>query len=221
MAQTRTVWRGFWHLVRQRKLLSLGLFAAALLLGALVFPHDQAWLRQLHFWPENGEKIARRISWYLGTWGDYPTYNLPLALAFWLYGVWRKSRKWRRLAVVALLGGTLAGLFDDFFRLTLGRPRPDAGIPDGFYGLAYAFQGKFESFPSGHAAAVFGAAAALLVTDLPVGIITTLFALSVVWARMELYRHYPSDVLIGSAIGIYFGLMTGWGAKARIRDHGS
>jgi membrane-associated phospholipid phosphatase len=216
MAQMRTVLRGFWHLVRRHKLLSLGLFGMVLALGAAVWPHDQIWLRQLHFWPENEEKIARRISWYLGTWGDYPTYNLPLALAFWLYGVWRKSRTWRRLAVIALLGGTLAGLFDDFFRLTLGRPRPDAGVPDGFYGLAYAFQGKYESFPSGHAAAVFGTAAALLVTDWPVGIITTLFALSVVWARMELYRHYPSDVLVGSAIGIYFGLMTGWGAKARL-----
>ncbi|MCE0499097.1 MAG: phosphatase PAP2 family protein [Methylacidiphilales bacterium] len=217
VAQMRTVLRGFWHLVRRRKFLSLALFALTLALGAAVWPHDQAWLRQLHhLQPEDQETIARHISWHLGTWGDYPTYNLPLALVIWLYGVWRKSRAWRRLAAICLLGATLAGLFDDCFRLTLGRPRPDVGVPDGFYGITYAFQGKFQSFPSGHAAAVFGTAAALLVTDLPLGIATTLFALLVIWARMEDYRHYPSDVLVGSAIGIYFGLMTGWGAKVRL-----
>jgi membrane-associated phospholipid phosphatase len=215
-AQARTVLRGTWHLVRRRLFLSAALFAGALALGAAVWPHDQTWLRELQSWPGDREKIARQISWYLGTWGDYPTYNLPLALALWLYGVWRKSRAWRRLAVVCLLGATLAGLFDDCFRLTLGRPRPDSGVPDGFYGLSHAFKGGFQSFPSGHAASVFGAAAALLVVDLPLGLITTAYALGVVWARMELSRHYPSDVVVGSAIGIYFGLMTGLGAKLRL-----
>ena len=91
-------------------------------------------------------------------------------------------------------------------------------MPDGFYGPAYAFSGGFQSFPSGHAASVFGTAAALLVTDLPLGLLTTAFALGVVWARMELNRHYPSDVVVGSVIGIYFGLLVGFGAKVR-RTH--
>jgi membrane-associated phospholipid phosphatase len=51
------------------------------------------------------------------------------------------------------------------------------------------------------------------VTDLPLGIVTTIFAFAVVWARMELDRHYPSDVVVGAIIGIYFGLMVGFGAK--------
>jgi membrane-associated phospholipid phosphatase len=216
----RTVLRGFWHLFCRYKYVSLALFAGALLVGLAVWPHDQAWLRALHFWPPDEERVAREISWWLGTWGDYPTYNLPLALIIWLYGAWSGNRAWRRVAVICFLGATLAGLFDDCLRLTLGRPRPDAGVPDGFYGVASTLQGKFQSFPSGHAAAVFGTAAALLVTDLPLGIVTTLFALSVIWARMELYRHYPSDVLVGSAIGLYFGLMTGWGANVRTERGG-
>ena len=219
VAQGRTVLRGCWSLFRTRKLFSLGVFAGALTLGALIWPHDQALLAKLHFWRGGQEDVARRIAWFLGTWGDYPTYNVPLALAIWLYGVGTKSSAWRRVAVICFLGATLAGLFNDFFRLTLGRPRPDTlahiHMPDGFYGITYAFSGGFQSFPSGHAAAVFGAAAALLVTDLPLGLITTAFALGVVWARMELERHYPSDVLVGSIIGIYFGLMAGFGAKLR------
>jgi len=216
VAQGRTILRGFWILVCRWKFFSLGLFALALGLGALVWPHDQSLLGRLHFWPAEQERVARRIAWFLGTWGDYPTYNLPLAVLIWLYGVWKKSSAWRRVAMICFLGASLAGLFDDCFRLTLGRPRPDTHMHDGFYGITYAFSGGFQSFPSGHAAAVFGTAAALLVTDLPLGLITTAFALAVIWARMEIYRHYPSDVIVGSIIGLYFGWMVGFGAKLRL-----
>jgi membrane-associated phospholipid phosphatase len=215
LAQGRAILRGVWFLVRQIKFLSLGIFAVALALGALIWPHDQSLLGKLHFWRGPQEDAAQSVAYFLGTWGDYPTYNVPLALAIWLYGVWRKSRAWRRVAMICFLGATLAGLFDDCFRLTLGRPRPDTHLPDGFYGIGYAFRGGFQSFPSGHAASVFGAAVALLLTDLPLGLLTTLFAFAVVWARMELYRHYPSDVAVGMVIGIYFGLVTGFGAKVQ------
>jgi membrane-associated phospholipid phosphatase len=213
VAQARGVLRGFGYLVCTNKLLSLGFFAVALAFGSAVFPHDVELLQGLHFWNDTQEKTARSIAWFLGTWGDYPTYNLPLALLIWLYGAWRKSSTWRRIAVVCLLGATLAGLFDDFFRLTLGRPRPDAHMPDGFYGITYAFSGGFQSFPSGHAAAVFGASIALLAVHRPLGLLTTAFAFAVVWARMELYRHYPSDVIVGSIFGLYFGFMVGSGAR--------
>jgi membrane-associated phospholipid phosphatase len=212
VGQGRAILRGFGFLVVTNKLFTFAILAAVLAAGASVFPHDGELLERLHFWGTN-EKTVRSVSWYLGTWGDYPTYNLPLALLIWLYGVWRKSSTWRRVAVVCFLGATLAGVFDDCFRLTLGRPRPDAHVEDGFYGPSHAFQGKFQSFPSGHAAAVFGTAAALLVVDWPLGVITALFALGVVWARMELYRHWPSDVVVGSGIGLYFGFMVGLGAK--------
>jgi membrane-associated phospholipid phosphatase len=219
MAQGRTILRGAWSIFRARNLLALGIFAGALALGALIWPHDRQLLETVHWWCRGDQNFARRIAWVLGTWGDYPTYNVPLALAIWFYGVGTKSSAWRRVAVICFLGATLAGLFDDFFRLTLGRPRPDTlmhtHIPDGFYGITYAFSGGFQSFPSGHAAAVFGAAAALIVTDLPLGLITTAFAFGVVWARLELDRHYPSDVVVGSIIGIYFGLLAGFGAKRR------
>jgi membrane-associated phospholipid phosphatase len=217
VAQGRAILRGGWSLFQKRKIFSLGVFAGALALGALIWPHDLQLLETIHWWNRAHQDSAHRIGWYLSTWGDYPTYNVPLALAIWLYGVATRSSAWRRTAIICFLGATLAGLFDDCFRLTLGRPRPDAHMPDGFYGIMHAFSGGFQSFPSGHAAAVFGTAAALLVTDLPLGLITTVFALSVVWARMEIYRHYPSDVVVGSVIGIYFGLLVGLGAKVRVR----
>jgi membrane-associated phospholipid phosphatase len=214
-AQARTILRGCRTIFSNSKFLALGIFIWAIGIALLIFPHDRSLLETVHFWKFDRSDTARRIAWYLGTWGDYPTYNVPLALLIWLYGAATKNLRWCRVAVICFLGATMAGLFDDFFRLTLGRARPDAHMPDHFYGIRYAFSGGFQSFPSGHAASVFGTAMALIVTELPLGLITTVFALCVVWARMELYRHYPSDVIVGAIIGIYFGLLAGFGAKVR------
>ncbi len=215
VAQGRTILRGAWSIFRVTKFFALSVFVGALALGALIWPHDRQLLETVHWWCRGEKQWAEEAAWYFSTWGDYLTYNVPLALAIWLYGVATKSSAWRRAAVICFLGATLAGLFNDCFRLTLGRPRPDAHMHDGFYGITYAFRGGFQSFPSGHAASVLGMACALLVTEFPLGVITTAFALAVVWARMELERHYPSDVAVGSVIGIYFGLLVGFGAKVR------
>ena len=215
VAQGRTLLQGCWHLFRAQRLFALSVFLAALAVGLLIWPHDVSLLETVHFWWVDRSEAARSLAWYLSTGGDYLTYNVPLALLIWLYGVATGSSAWRRVAIIAFLGATLAGLFDDCFRLTLGRPRPDAHLADGFYGITYAMRGGFQSFPSGHAAAVFGTAVALLLTEFPLGLIATVFALAVVWARMEIYRHYPSDVAVGSIIGIYFGGLVGMAARGR------
>ena len=216
-AQLRTVLRGF-GCVARRHWWSLPVVAVlSVLLAWVFFPLDSGLLDRLHaLYPAHDDE-ARRIAWFFGTFGDYPTYNLPLALIIWIFGVVTKSTACRRLAVVAFLGATLAGLFDDCFRLSLGRARPDAHMADQFYGPAYAFRGGFQSFPSGHAASTFGTALALLLTEWRLGVLTTIIACGVIWARMELYRHYPSDVVVGSIIGMYFGLIVGYGAKLRRR----
>ena len=118
--------------------------------------------------------------------------------------------------MVCFLGASLAGVFDDCFRLTVGRPRPDAPHAiDGFYGPAKALFGRYQSFPSGHAASDVGMAVALLFVCRPLGIITLAYAFAVIWGRMELNKHYPSDVMVGSIVGIYFGVLIGSAAKRR------
>jgi undecaprenyl-diphosphatase len=212
-AQFLAVLHGFWSLARRLWWSGPLVLALSIVVACVLFPLDHAWLDRLHALYPAHDAQARRVAWFFGTFGDYPTYNLPLSLALWVYGCLAKKSAWRRLAVICFLGGTFAGLLDDCFRLTLGRPRPDAHMPDGFYGFPEALRGRCQSFPSGHAAAVFGTSMALLMADLPLGILTTLYALVVIWARMELDRHYPSDVLVGALIGIWLGLLVGCGAR--------
>jgi membrane-associated phospholipid phosphatase len=194
------------------------------LLGPLLFNRDPELLAQIHRPVFAGWESTQRLAHFLSAWGDYLTYNVPFAFLLWFLGVWTKNQSLRRLALICFLGATLAGLADDCFRFTLGRPRPDAHLHDGFYGVPASFQSHFQSYPSGHAAAVFGAAISLFVTDLPLGLLTGVYALLVVWSRLELNRHYPSDVLVGSFIGGWVGLLVGLSAQTswptdRLRQH--
>jgi undecaprenyl-diphosphatase len=205
--------RACWAIFLAHRLLALAMLASSLLLAALIWPRDHAWLAALQGSSAGAASDLHSLAWFLGTFGDYPTYNLPFALLLWIAGMATRRPFWCRLAIVALLGATLAGIFDDAFRLTLGRPRPDANLPDGFYGPIHALHGGYQSFPSGHAASTFGMGIALVLVDLPLGLLTTCFACAVVWARLELNRHYPTDVLVGAAIGTYFGLLVGFAAR--------
>ncbi len=221
VAQARTILRGTWATFLRTKFASLLIAGASAVLAAQIWPYDRALLDALHASHLYDHAAAHNLAWYLGTFGDYDTYNFPFALILWLTGLFTKSTSLRRLAIIAFLGATLAGIFDDLFRLTLGRPRPDtlahADLQDRFYGPLTALRGGFQSFPSGHAASTFGMGIALLMTEWRLGLLTTFIAAVVVWARLELDRHYPSDVLVGAIIGIYFGLLIGYGAKARRR----
>ena len=221
VAQGRTILRGCWTVFRQTKIATLLIALGAALIAWLLWPHDGALLDALHNWRAYDHVAAHNLAWYLGTFGDYPTYNLPLAIILWIVGIATKSTALRRLAVIAFLGATVAGIFDDFFRLTLGRPRPDmlalhGDLANRLYGPLYSLHyGGYQSFPSGHAASTVGMAVALLMVEWRLGLVTILIAAGVIWGRMELNKHFPSDVLVGAIIGIYFGLLVGYGARLR------
>jgi membrane-associated phospholipid phosphatase len=217
VAQGRSLLAAFAALAGRRLGWAFASMAGAAGVAFVMFPHDPRLLAQFHFLPRGAEHIAQGIASFFGTWGDYLTCNVPVALAIWGYGVWKRDRAWRRIGVVCFLGATLAGIFDDCFRLTLGRPRPDAHVHDGFYGVAAAFRGHYQSFPSGHAASMFGMAVALVQVCRPLGWIALAYAGAVAWARVELYRHYPSDVIVGAMVGIYFGTVLGAAARARFK----
>lgn len=66
---------------------------------------------------------------------------------------------------------------------------------------------KDYSFPSGHSMVSFASAVILLQYDKRVGIPAIILAAIIAFSRLYLYVHFPSDVLVGSLMGILIGLL--------------
>ena len=155
----------------------------------------------------NVKELARQFSLY----GDYPIATLGLASALIGLGYALKRVRWVRLGLACLLAGSLAGLAANTLRPTLGRARPLANMEDGLYGPSLDY--RFHGFPSAHAATSMGTAIPVLVAAPLVGGPLFLGALGVSWSRVNLRWHYPSDVVAGMMLGVFFGIPLGWACR--------
>lgn len=67
------------------------------------------------------------------------------------------------------------------------------------------------SFPSGHTAASFAAAAALMLAgERKIWVPVLALAIVIAFSRLYLYVHYPTDILGGIAVGIFAGYVSNW-----------
>lgn len=112
----------------------------------------------------------------------------------------------------AVAAGTIIG---SFLKSTTGRARPRAAGGDPFdfrFGKGYT-SGEYRSFPSLHEIGSFSAAAALTAevsrhapaAGRVVGVLAYGTAGAVGLSRMYSAEHWASDVLLGSAIGVFLG----------------
>jgi len=197
-------WKMTWDfLKRHRWTLGGALAAGVLVIVVFVMPRDLAWFRAIRGSGEH-QKLAQNI----GHLGSVAQYNVAIVLAIWVWGVFRKSRFLRRVAMITVVTTILAGLFCNVFRVSMGRPRPFTGAPP------MAFRGPqtsphYHGFPSGHVSTAFGTAVPVLIALPEVGVPVTAFAFVMGWARIYDRQHYPSDVLVGALIGTLFGIAGG------------
>jgi membrane-associated phospholipid phosphatase len=109
-----------------------------------------------------------------------------------------------------LTAGLLTGLGSTIIRTTVGRTRPTATAPQGFYGLRYHSQWimgqyDFASFPSGHTATWAGLAGAAWFYRRRWGVAFLAAGLAVAWSRMALGCHHFSDVTASVVWGLGVG----------------
>ena len=69
------------------------------------------------------------------------------------------------------------------------------------------------SFPSGHTAASFAAAGALLAEKSGLRKPAFVLAVLIAFSRLYLYVHWPSDVLAGAVLGMVLGFAASWIVK--------
>lgn len=168
-------------------------------LGAgLVLPSSQA----------DGEILRTVQSGYTGAFAGFLDYTnelggpravLPVAGIFGL-SLLTDDRQFQDAAFTSLEALAYAGALTKVAKMIYGRQRPEHG---GATNLFNPFSGH-SSFPSGHSAAAFA-----IITPWALYYRTpasyALFALSsgTAVARIARNKHWPTDVLVGSAIGFF------------------
>ena len=104
----------------------------------------------------------------------------------------------RRTLWVALLSLSVAWVLVHLIRHWMPMPRPAALD----LGTQWLSQGVRSGFPSMHASGAFAVAAALLLERRDRwAFLFLLAAASIAWSRVFLGLHFPTDVLVGSALG--------------------
>lgn len=114
----------------------------------------------------------------------------------------RKTRVTGIIMLAAMLFGYVLG--DLALKPLLQRPRPFVIRPNV---ELFIKPPSGYSFPSGHSTCAVAATTVLLARNKTLGLIALPVALLIMFSRLYLYVHFPSDVLAGILLGAFSGVL--------------
>jgi membrane-associated phospholipid phosphatase len=183
-------------------------------IGAAMFLLDRAasdWARHLPPWfVEAFEQIT---DFGLSGWFLYPLGFILLVLAAVASPVSTRLAQGVFAALGARFGFLFAaialpGLFTTIVKRLIGRARPYVGgSDDPFLYKPFIWQPAYASMPSGHATTAAAAAIAIGALWPRARPLMWLYALLIMFSRVVVVAHHPSDVLAGALVGVIGGLM--------------
>jgi len=136
--------------------------------------------------------------------GDVGFVWIALAVMFLFF------RKTRRAGLVMLVSLAIGYVFNDFvLKNIIARPRPFA-VNSEFAEFIKSIGMKFPSgfsMPSGHAYSSFNCALILTLFFKKKGAYSFIVATLIALSRIFLCVHYPTDVLLGAALGLLTALL--------------
>lgn len=173
--------------------------------GVILYAFDDDIRKFIQRNPSHGLDVTSE--YVFDPWGSY--YSVALLGGFYIYGLAAKNNRARQVA----LGGAQAFLMThitvQIVKNLTHRHRPYQDTP----GNPKLWEGPFKgwenkSFPSGHTAGAFAMASlvsSIYKDKIWVGILSYTMATGVAWSRIYENEHWPSDVLIGAALGFAIG----------------
>jgi membrane-associated phospholipid phosphatase len=141
---------------------------------------------------------------YLGHGG----FIVPFWGAFYVYGGMKNNVDYKKAALVGFESYLVSGAVVTVLKFSVHRPRPKTGKAYNTVEKQNFFSWSNLSFPSGHAASAFSAAAVVswYYKDKPfIPVLSYTTASLVAWSRVNDMEHWPSDVFVGSAVGYFIG----------------
>jgi membrane-associated phospholipid phosphatase len=175
---------------------------------ALAWPFDQGVDRALDV---SHDPLLHRFAWWCSKLGEGWVPALAGVLVAVLFLL--LNRPWAAAwAIFVMLTCEITGLAGLILRILIGRTRPLAHEPQGFYGIwhnGHWIIGKYEfsAFPSGHAATAVGLAAAAWLVHRGWGAVAGVYALLVMWSRIALQAHHLSDVVASAMLAIPLAIL--------------
>jgi membrane-associated phospholipid phosphatase len=191
---------------------------------ALMFLLDAAasgWARHLPLW---FVALFERITDFgLSGWFLFPFGFVLLCLAAVTSPVW-SSRTQAVLAALTVRFGYLflaigvPGLFAAIVKRMIGRARPYVGPHDDpFAYIPFIWKPEFASMPSGHSTTAAAAAVAIGAVCPSARGVMWLYALLIMFSRVVVLEHHPSDVLAGALVGaVGADIVRRWFAARRL-----
>jgi membrane-associated phospholipid phosphatase len=147
---------------------------------------------------------GRAPSWFDGVVTAWTTYGVVVFGVLLAVGWWTARGTGDRRRVVAALCAPITTLLaigvSALLEPLFAEARPCLGLPPGATLLACPPAGDY-SFPSNHAVLAGAVAAALVLVDRRLGLISAIAALVTAASRVWIGQHYPHDVAAGLALG--------------------
>ncbi len=147
--------------------------------------------------------LAYRREWIDAAGVFFAKYSEYILAAVFIFLLAVGFRKYWKMILVSLLAGAVSRLVIGWaIKALFFRPRP---FLTENVKLLYVYGADESSFPSGHALFYFALSTAIFVYNKKLGIIFYLGTLAIVFSRIFVGIHWPSDILAGALIGILVG----------------